>query len=341
MEPTLRAKTMTGYFRVARKHGLDPLALLREVGIEAPWLVNPDYRIPMDSACQLLEMAAQRASCESFGLEMAELRQKDDAGAVGILLAHKRTLREALQTIVQYRQLSNDPLGMHVETNSDVVTIREEIISTGSVPTRQATELAVGIMAKICRGLLGQQWKPRSVSFSHAAPVDRRFHRRFFNCPLIFDSDFNGIVCTAADLDYPNPAADPQLVQFAEAITRPSHVAGTAVIKLEVRRAIYMLLPLEQASIDDVANYLHISTRTLQRQLQEINSSFSAQLQEVRHELAIRYLANARSPIGSISALLGFSRQASFTRWFAAEFHMTPRAWRTSTTLNNDLAAPV
>lgn len=328
MEPTLRAKTLTGYFRVARRHGVDPLALLHEVGLEAPWLANPDYRIPVSSACRLLEMAAERANCASFGLEMAELRQKDDAGAVGLLLAHTRTLREALHTIVEYRQLANDPLGVHIETTRDLVTIREEVISTASIQPRQATELAVGIMAKICRGLLGQQWKPRSVSFCHPAPADRRFHRRFFNCPLAFDSDFNGIVCTAADLDYPNPAADPQLVRFAEMLARPNKSTGPNPIKSEVRKAIYMLLPIEQASIDQVAHYLHLSTRTLQRQLQTVNSDFSAQLDDVRHELAVRYLSNVRYPIGSVASMLGYSRQASFTRWFISQFAMTPSEWR-------------
>ena len=328
MEPTLRAKTLTGYFRVARRHGLDPLALLHEVGIEATWLANPDYRIPVASACQLLETAAERAHCASFGLEMAELRQKDDAGAVGILLAHKRTLRDALQVIVQYRQLANDPLGVHIETTADLVSIREEVLATGPVQPRQATELAVGIMTKICRGLLGPQWNPRSVNFMHAAPADRRFHRRFFNCPLAFDSDINGIVCTADDLDYPNPAADPQLVRFAETLARPVNEAGPKKITLDVRRAIYVLLPLEQASIDEVAAYLHLSTRTLQRQLQEVDSDFSQLLGHVRQELAVRYLANARFPIGRIASMLGFSRQASFTRWFASRFNVTPRAWR-------------
>ena len=339
MEPMLRTKALTGYFRVARRHGLDAMAMLQAHGIEAAWLANPDYRIPMASACLLLESAAAQGHCESFGLEMAELRQKDDAGPIGMLLAHKRTLRDALQAIVQYRQLANDPLGVHIETTSDMVTIREEVVVTSAVQPRQATELAVGIMTKICRGLLGPQWNPRSVNFTHPAPADRRFHRRFFNCPVVFDSDFNGIVCTAADLDYPNPAADPQLVRFAETLARPVDEAGPRKITLDVRRAIYVLLPLEQASIDQVASYLHLSSRTLQRQLQEVDSDFSTLLGEVRHELAIRYLANARFPIGRIASMLGFSRQASFTRWFAGRFQTTPRAWRQARA-SQDVAAP-
>ena len=324
----IRAASLTGYFRVARKHGLDPLDILQDLKIEAALLGTPDYRIPASVACRLLEISAIRAACPTFGLEMAELRQKNDSGVIGILLAHKRTLREALQSTVQYRHLLNDALGVYIETSGNLVTIREEIIADVPGQTPQAIELAVGIMAKICRGLLGPHWKPRSVNFTHAEPPDRRYHQRFFDCPLAFGSDFNGIVCASADLDFPNPAADPELVRYAETLTQPLTTSAPAALMLDVRKAIYLLLPLEQASIDHVASHLHLSTRTLQRQLQTEGADFTALLAEVRQQLAVRYLANRRYPIGRIAALLGFSRQASFTRWFIARFGMPPRSWK-------------
>jgi AraC-like DNA-binding protein len=330
METMIRAASLTGFFRVAHRHGLDPLALLDEMGLDPAWLTDPEFRMPISLACQLLENAATRASCPTFGLEMAELRQKNDAGAIGILLAHTRSLRDALHAIVRYQHLLNDALGIHIETSSELVTIREEIICDVPGQTRQAVELAVGITAKICRGLLGQQWKPRQVNFSHPAPPDRHFHRKFFACPVNFGSDFNGIVCTGADLDAPNPMADPDLVHYAEALARPLSPVQPASLASEVRKVIYLLLPLEQASIKQVARKLNLSTRTLQRQLGAQQTDFSDLLSDVRSDLAIRYLSNGRYPIGRIAALLGFSRQGSFTRWFIERFGMPPRSWRST-----------
>ena len=40
METMVRATMLTGYFQVARRHGLNPLDLLREVGLDAGLLVN-------------------------------------------------------------------------------------------------------------------------------------------------------------------------------------------------------------------------------------------------------------------------------------------------------------
>jgi AraC-like DNA-binding protein len=328
MEPMIQARTLTGYSVVARRHGLNPYDLMREVGLDAGLLVNPAERMSATAACKLLEISAERSACETFALEMAELREKFDVGAIGLLLAHKRTLREALTTAVHYRHLLNDALGLYLETNNDIVTIREDVICDAPIQTRQATELAVGMMDRVCRALLGQSWKPRSVNFMHSAPGDLRFQRRFFDCPVLYESDFNGIVCGAADLDLPNTAAEPELVQYAESLVVPLDTHRPGSIVLEVRKTIYLLLPLGQASIKDVARALHLSTRTMQRRLKEVDYDFASLLVNVRHNLAVRYLVNARHPIGRIAELLGFSSQASFTRWFIAHFGMTPRAWR-------------
>jgi len=328
MTTMVRATTLTGYLRVAHRHGLDPLAVLAEVGIDPAGLGTPDFRIPISAACRLLELSAARAQCPTLGLEMAQLRQKSDVGVLGILLAHQRTLRAALYAIVQYRSLLNEALGVHIESSDQLVTIREALVADDAGPSAQAMELAIGVLTKLCRGLLGPRWKPRQVHFTHAAPAERHLHRAFFDCPVSFGSDFNGIVCAAADLDTPNPAADPELVHYAETLMRPLNPFLPGSLTLEVRKMIYLLLPMEQASIGAVASKLNLSSRTLQRQLAEQGTDFSSLLGDVRHELALRYLSNRRYPVGRIAALLGFGRQASFTRWFIGRCGMPPRAWR-------------
>jgi AraC-like DNA-binding protein len=95
-----------------------------------------------------------------------------------------------------------------------------------------------------------------------------------------------------------------------------------------VRKTIYLLLPLSQASIELVAHQLNLTVRTLQRQLGSAGSSFSGIVEEVRRDLAVRYLLNPRYPIGRVAALLGYTNQGAFTVWFQKRFGMTPREWR-------------
>ena len=325
----IRASTLTGYITVANRHKLNPLTLLAEVSIDATLIGDLEQRLPLSAACKLLEISAERSACQTFGLEMSELRRQRDVGPIGLLLAHARTLREALLTAERYRHLLNDALGIHVEIVNDTVLIREEIIAEAKVQTRQATELAVGVMFRICRALLSPGWRPRSINFTHTTQSDISYYRSFFGCSVNFGQDFNGIVCAAADLDLPNSAADPALVRYAESLTAPLIATATSSFVFDVRRAIYLLLPLNEATVKGVAGNLCLSTHTLQRHLGTSGTEFISLLSDVRQDLAIRYLSNPRFPIGRIAVLLGYTSQASFTRWFIAKFSTTPSAWRT------------
>jgi AraC-like DNA-binding protein len=307
-----------------------PQKLLRETGLDAAVLTNLDHRIPITAVCELLESAASIAKCPTFGLEMAGSRPPFDFGMLDLLLSHKRTLREVLLAAVQYRHLLNEALAIYVETAGNTVVIREEIIAESRVATRQATELAIGVLARSCVALLGEHWQPRGVYFAHSGPASINFHRRFFGCPVAFDSDFTGIVCAAEDLDRLNPNADQELVRYAESLANPLNLAEPHSIVLDVRKSIHLLLPIEQADVAQVASHLHLSVRTMQRQLGTAGTSFSDLVEEVRRELAVRYLTNPRYPIGRVALLLGYSQQSTFTQWFTARFGVSPRTWRSA-----------
>jgi AraC-like DNA-binding protein len=329
MEAMVRSSSIRGYFDVARRLELNPFSLVQEVGLDAAALANPDTLVPVTPICRLLELTAEKARCRTLGLQIAQTRQQLGTGVMNTLLAHKRTLREVLLAAAQYRHLLNEALAIYVETAGDTVTIREELLVQPGTTTVQAIELAVGALAQHSIALLGEHWKPHSVHFTHAAPADLAFHRRFFGCAAQFGSDFNGFVCTTADLDFPNPNADPELVRYAESLANPLNVAVADSTPLEVRKAIYFLLPVDQVSIELVAKQLNLTVRTLQRQLDSAGTSFSDLVEEVRRDLAVRYLLNPRYPIGRVATLLGYGRQGSFTVWFQSRFDMTPREWRT------------
>ncbi|WP_035490882.1 AraC family transcriptional regulator [Paraburkholderia atlantica] len=324
----VRVRALSGYLQIARRHGLARQDLLRQAGLDAAVLHDLEHRIPITAVCQLLESAASTAKCATFGLEMADTRQPLDFGMLELMLSHKRTLREVLLAAVQYRHLLNEALAIYVETGGSTVVIREEIVVEQGVPIRQAIELAIGVLARSCMALLGEHWQPREVHFAHPAPASVNYYRRFFGCPVTFNSEFNGIVCAAEDLDRPNPNADPELVRYAESLANPLNMSEPNSIVLDVRKTIYLLLPIEQAAVDQVASYLHLSVRTMQRQLGMAGTSFSDLVDEVRRELAARYLTNRRYPIGRVAMLLGYPRQSTFTQWFTARFGTSPRAWR-------------
>lgn len=328
MSSNIRAATLKNYFEVAQQLDLNPQPVLHAVGLSRTMLADPERRIPASAAVRLLEESAQKSGCDTFGLRMAESRQLSDFGVVSLLLIHQPTLRDALLTTMKYRHLLNELLAIHVEDRGRTVVIREEFVPDDGSSSRQATELALGALYRLCGFLLGPHWKPHSVNFTHGAPTNLLVHRRVFRCPTEFDREFNGIVCDAGDLKFPNPSADPVMARHVKRLVEALPAPTRNSIATDVRKDLYILMPMGQATIEQVASGRGMNVRTLQRRLEEAGETFSNALNSVRIELALRYMENRQYSLHAVGRLLGFSSPSSFSRWFSSEFGKAPRAWR-------------
>jgi AraC-like DNA-binding protein len=71
-----------------------------------------------------------------------------------------------------------------------------------------------------------------------------------------------------------------------------------------------------------------MSLRTLQRKLEEENTSYSALSKSVRKEMAHNYIQDSQLSINEISYLLGFAEQANFTRAFKRWYGESPSEYR-------------
>jgi AraC-like DNA-binding protein len=273
-----------------------------------------------------VEDAAEATRCDTFGLRMAESRQLSHFGVISLLLLHQPTLRQALATLIAYSHLLNESLAIQMEDAGSVVILREDIV--GPRPMRQSVDLAIGVLYRMCAALLHERWRPRRVCFGHSAPGDPTVHQRLFACRVEFDAEFNGIVCQAADLDQPSPLADAALARYAKTLVDAQVSGRDASTGQQVRRAIYLLLPSGRATCAGVAQGLGRSVRTLQRSLDAEGLSFTALLDQVRLDLAKRYLANRHYGMGQIAAMLGYGSHSAFTRWFGAQFGCAPQDWR-------------
>jgi AraC-like DNA-binding protein len=324
----IRAAALANFGEIAQQMDLSPRALLREVGLDPGVLKESDRRVSASAVAEVLEIAALRSGCETFGLRMAEARRLADFGAVSLLIAHQRTLREAIDTLIRYRHLLNDALVMQVEEHGDLFIVREDLVIDSQTQMRQAHELAVGALFRMFSWLLGPRWRPDSVCFIHSPPADLSVHRRVFGADVQFDSEFTGIVCARADLDRPNPAGDPHLAQYARQFLESMAARRSRPMTLQVREATYLMMPLGQVSITQVAQAVGVTVRTLQRRLADEDSQFSRLVDGVRRDLSVRYLANPNYSMSEISRLLGYDRLSSFTRWFTGEFGVAPSRWR-------------
>jgi len=325
--PHVRAVSLTNYVEVARFVGLDPAAMLRRANIDPAVLADPEHPLDAGRVATLLETSARESGCPVFGLLMAESRSVASVGAVGLLLKHQRTARDVLDALVQYQRLLAEALAISVEEFDGATTIRTELAV--GIGGWQGTELMMGMVCRTISEVAGGRWHPETVHLVHDAPADLGVHRRIFQSRLAFQSDFNGFVCSTASLDAPNPAADSIMARHARRyldMLVPDPADGS--ITERARRCIYLLLPEGRATLDQVAEHMGLSARTLQRSLEKEGRTFATLLNEVWRELALRYLASSTHNVTAIAQMTGYATPSSFTRWFAAEFGMAPAAWR-------------
>jgi AraC-like DNA-binding protein len=71
-----------------------------------------------------------------------------------------------------------------------------------------------------------------------------------------------------------------------------------------------------------------MSARTPQRRLREAGQSFSSVLDAVRHEAALRYLAEPQLTVSEIAFALGFAEPGAFHRAFRRWTGQPPAVFR-------------
>jgi len=102
-----------------------------------------------------------------------------------------------------------------------------------------------------------------------------------------------------------------------------------------LENAIAPLLPHGQARASEVARRLGMSHRTLARRLSSEGLTFSGILDELKSDLAKRYLKEKHLAISEIAWLLGYREVSAFTHAFKRWTGRTPREVR----VQGDLAS--
>ena len=319
MVTLVRSAALTHFAEVARGCGLDARALLAEVGLPARCLDEPDLKVPTRQVGALLELAAQRAGEPAFGLRMAESRRISNLGPLGLLVRDEPTLRSALEALVHHIHVHNEAMTVTVEQASSLVVIRVALVGDALQPLRQATEITVAVLFRLLRLFMGAGWQPRLVCFAHPAPVSLAAHRRFFGRAVEFGHEFSGIVCNAADLDAPNPGADPVMARYTRQLVEQAQRSRTTASD-RVRELVVLLLPRGHCRVELVAQHLGVDRRTVARWLADEGSSFSELVAALRRDLLDRYLAERSRSLTEVSALLGFSAPSAFARWHREQF---------------------
>lgn len=325
--PQIRTMMLTHYVDVARRIGVDPYAMIKQAGIRADFLNEPDNLLAASAAMRLVEDTAVAARCEAFGLLLAEQATNASLGPVGLLLQVEPTVRDAVQALIRYQKLFNDVLSFDLDEASEIPII--QLRMAPGLASRQLIEAILGQTVQVLRAVSGGRWQPESVHLRHAAPADPAAHKRLFRCAVEFDAAFDGIVCAPGALEIQSPQGNADLAvharKYLDILSAGQETTSTTD---QVRQAINKLIGSGSITRNKVAGVLAINPRMLQRMLEYEGTNFAVLLNECRRELSHRYITTSSKCLLEISELLGYANASSFSRWFSREFGVTPMALR-------------
>ena len=134
---------------------------------------------------------------------------------------------------------------------------------------------------------------------SHAAPTRRDVHHRVFGEKVEFNHEFNGLMCSRADLKQPNPSADPVMARYAQELVH-SKAVGAPSFTHQIQQLILMLMPLGQCRADVLAAHLGCDRRTITRRLQAEQTCFHQLVNTHRRHMVAEYLRERSRPLSQI-----------------------------------------
>ncbi|MEM7066312.1 MAG: AraC family transcriptional regulator ligand-binding domain-containing protein [Cyanobacteria bacterium P01_B01_bin.77] len=236
-------------------------------------------------------------------------------------------LNLALQRLAQYKPLIG-PLRLDVEVmeHQTTITLGELPGQDPLPPSLVAMELT--FLVHLARLATRDRIIPLKVQSRLSIPGENEFEA-FFGIPLT-QGKFDGVVFSAADSQKPFLTSNAGMWSIFEPALqkRMQDLEINSKFRERVRACLIEILASGQCAMVDVAKRLAISPRTLQRRLQEEDTSFKQELSSLRAELANHYLVHTPYSSAEISFLLGYSEPSSFFRAFHIWTGKTPEVVR-------------
>lgn len=258
-------------------------------------------------------------------------------GIAGQVLLSCATLGEAAEQFCRYCRLVDDLGYTRIHRRGNIGEATFHWNGDGAnVPPPAMEQIWAGAMLGLSRWLTGRADLVCDFDFRHRAPADRASFERMLGPRLRFGQKATRAAFPAWMMALPVsthfPEMRPIVEAQAEASLRALERNGDEAHELlrRVSELIVEHLARGAATVELIAPQLALSSRTLNRRLAEVGTSFRALGESVRRNRAEGLLANPAVSLAEISFMLGYQEQSTFQRAFKRWTGMTPGEFRTA-----------
>jgi AraC-like DNA-binding protein len=290
--------------------------------------IDPGCRIPTSVANELAASQVAATGDPDLGLKAARAMPLGRAGALDYAIHSAPTVRESAAVADRYIRAYSDVLNVRLDRDSSRAVMKLEMsvpVPRSILDFTMSAWYANHIRAPLAGAPGLECW------FSHAMPTNTgEYERAFEGAGLRFGAPCYGFAFHQEYLEAPLPCADASLhallcehvhLTLSQLIQQPT-LSG------RVREIASRELLEGDPTVFTVAHELRMSARTLARRLEREGTTFSALLDSLRQELALRYVTRHELAFTEIAFRLGFSHVEAFYRAFRRWTGQTPLTYR-------------
>ncbi|HKP58805.1 MAG TPA: AraC family transcriptional regulator [Polyangiales bacterium] len=317
---------MLAFVDVMRSIGVDGSQLLAALGLREQLLEEPGTRVPLEQMNALVALGRERSGEPGIGIYMGLRRRLSSYGFLGLAAMHARTLRQALELAVEFAPTVSTAVSLRFEEDGQVASLR--LIENGDLaPVRDVVLIAMVMgLARIGATLTGRELRGHVCMALPKPDYYERFADQLFD--VRFDQPDTRIVFEASSLELPLVTPDNATLRLARdqcerALTELQQ--GASFVDC-VRRLIVDARGFR--TLEQVAERLHLSPRTLRRRLATYNVSFADLIDGERRKQAQFLLRSSERELSWICEQLGYATLPNFVRAFKRWTGTTPAAYR-------------
>lgn len=319
-----------GLMMLANAHGVSSEGWLTGLRLSPEQLGDPQTRISWRQAIEVIRRALATLPVDGVGLAMGSNQNGGNFGLLGLAMKTARTFGDAVKIGLDYQRSLGPLMTLALEEDADgclaiVASTPEE---AHDLLPFLCEEMFSSILM-LGRELAGADFNPLGLELGYPVPacVDR--YQALFRCPLAFGQARHAMVLDRRWMQMPfssyNPVTSQQALSLcrAQLATLASRGETTAAVERQLRPRLR-----ENPQMSAVAEALHLSERTLRRQLASEETSFSEVHDRIRTERALELLQDPDLAISAIGGQLGFNDAREFRRAFKRWTGRTPSETR-------------
>lgn len=326
---------MNQHFRISNllaarlaEQGLLLPALLRLAGLPAGFFEQERILATTAELFALYRAIGEMSPDPGIGLKLGVEERIERYHPTAVVAVCSRSYRDALQRMARYKQLTC-PEQIRVTKEGEETTVEFIFTAAEEIEPELLVDVALSWIFSVGRRGTGGQIVPLRLELARPAQ-NRELLEQHFGCRVRYKAGRNALVFRDRDLDRPFVTHNEELLAALGPQLDNELAAQSKGLDLgeQVKHCLKRSLAGRRPTIQDVAQVLGMSSRTLQRRLGEGGLTFQKLVEDTRRELAHHYLRQSTVELSGVAFLLGYEDANSFFRAFHGWEGTTPGEWR-------------